>query len=166
MKLPRQLTLLTATVCLVCAPVAGAVVKPPVQWHIKAAPAKQIKAGTKFNVTISGDLDPGWHLYALEEPEGGPVATEVSLTEGDPADLIRVEEAKPKVLPDPLFQKPTGFFEHTAEFTLHLQATKDAGAASKELHILVRYQSCNERVCLPPRTDTITVPLAIGLQKP
>ncbi len=141
---------------------ASAATKPPVQWHIKASPAKPLKPGAKFNVIITGELDPGWHLYALEEPEGGPVATEINLTDGDPADLIRVEEARPKVLPDPLFRKPTGFFDHSAEFTLHLQAANDASPNANALHILVRYQSCNDRICLPPHTDTIPVPLTIA----
>ena len=151
-----------ALLAIACSLTAKAAVKPPVQWHIKSSAAKPLRSGLKFNVTLIGDLDPGWHLYALEEPEGGPVATEVALTEGDPADLIRVEEARPKVLPDPLFQKPTGFFEHSAEFTLHLQAARDLPSTSSGLHILVRYQSCNDRICLPPRTDTIAVPLTIA----
>ena len=153
---------IAAALLTFCSLAANAAAKPPVQWRVKTAPAKAVKPGMKINVTITGELDPGWHLYALEEPEGGPVATEINLTEGDPADLIRVEEAKPKVLPDPLFKKPTGFFEHAAEFTLHLQAANDAPQTATALHILVRYQSCNDRICLPPHTDTVVVPLTVS----
>jgi len=152
---------LVALLLLATAAAANAAAKPPVTWHLKATP-KLVKQGAKFSVTLTGTLDPGWHLYALEEPEGGPVATEVALTEGDPADLIRVEESKPKVLPDPLFQKPTGFFDTTAEFTLHLQAIKNAASPTQQLRVLIRYQSCNDRVCLPPHTDTVIVPLLFG----
>ena len=142
-----------------CASLYAAPMKPIVQWHIKAAP-KAVKAGARFTVTITGDLDPGWHLYALEEPEDGPVATEIALTDGDPADLIRVEEGEPKVVPDPLFKKPTGYFDHSADFTLHLQAAKAPTAS--QLRVLIRYQSCNDHVCLPPHTDTVNVPLTIA----
>jgi Disulphide bond corrector protein DsbC len=133
----------------------------PVHWRVKSAPTKMVKGGAKFSVTIEGQIDPGWHLYALEEPQGGPMATEVALTEGDPADLLLVEEGKPKVLPDPLFQQPTRFFEGTAEFTLHLQMAKSV-SDRPTLHILLRYQSCNDRICLPPHTDTMEVPLGVG----
>ncbi|AXC11573.1 Cytochrome c-type biogenesis protein DsbD, protein-disulfide reductase [Acidisarcina polymorpha] len=136
--------------------------KPVVQWQIKAAPAKPVKAGAKFTVSITGHIDPGWHLYALEEPPGGPVATEVALTDGDPADLLRVEEAKPHVLPDPVFQKPTKFFEGSAGFTLYLQAARETAPGPGTLRVLVRYQSCNDRVCLPPHTDTIPVELTLA----
>jgi hypothetical protein len=141
---------------------AEAAQKPPVQWHVKTAPAKPVKPGAKFSVAITGQLDPGWHLYALEEPQGGPIATEIALTDGDPADLLRVEEAKPKILPDPTSHQPTGFFENSANFTLHLQSDKTAKAGPASLRILVRYQSCNDHVCLPPHTDTITVPLTMS----
>jgi len=141
---------------------AEATQKPPVHWHIKSSPAKPVKPGAKFNVAITGELEPGWHLYALEEPQSGPIATEIALTEGDPADLIRVEEGKPKVILDPAFQVPTGFFEKAADFTLHLQLAKQASYGDQQLRVLLRYQSCNDRVCLPPVTDTVTVPFTVG----
>ena len=132
-------------------------VKPPVEWRVKSAPSKPLKAGAKFTVTIVGQIDQGWHLYALEEPQGGPVATEIALAEGDPEDLLHVDEGKPKVLPDPLFDKPTGYFENAAEFTLHLEAPRTTLPGGHSLHVLVRYQSCNDKVCLPPHTDTVEV---------
>jgi hypothetical protein len=136
--------------------------KPPVQWQIKNPPTKPLKQGTKVNLTLTGQIDSGWHLYALEEPAGGPVATIIGLTDGDPADLLRVEEARPKTLLDPLFNLQTGFFESTADFTLHLALAKDAPIGASSLHVQVRYQSCNDRVCLPPHTDTVEVPVTIA----
>ncbi|RXH55515.1 protein-disulfide reductase DsbD domain-containing protein [Granulicella sibirica] len=158
----RASCVLACVLALVSGSAAFAAPKVTVQWRVKAAPTKPVKAGAKFTVVITGQPDPGWHLYALEEPQGGPIATEIALTEGDPADLVRVEEAKPKVLPDPNFQQPTGFFDSAADFTLHLQSARNASADASALHILVRYQSCTDRVCLPPHTETMTVPLTIG----
>src|ERR1700759_1337367 len=129
---------------------AHAAMKSPIHWRVKVAPAKAVKAGEKFSVTITGEPDAGWHLYALEEPEGGPIATDIGLTEGDPADLLHVEEGKPKMLPDPVTGKQAGFFDGAADFVLRLQADKDAAASKAGLHVLVRYQSCNDRMCLPP----------------
>ena len=141
---------------------AEGAVKTPVQWRVKSAPGKAVKPGAAITVVVTGQPDPGWHLYALEEPTGGPVATEVALAEGDPADLLRVEESKPKVLPDANFGKPTGFFDGPADFALHLRVLKGTPAGASQLRVLVRYQSCNDRVCLPPHTETIAVPLAIA----
>ncbi len=147
---------------MLLSPGAGAATKSPIQWHVKAAPSKAMKAGAKFNVTITGVPDPGWHLYALEEPDGGPIATEVSLTEGDPADLLRVEESKPKMLLDPFTHQAAGLFDTAADFVLHLQSAKDATPGAGVLRVMVRYQSCNDRLCLPPHTETLPVPLTIA----
>lgn len=141
---------------------AEAAAKPVVHWQVKSAPTKPVKAGAAFSVVITGVPDPGWHLYALQEPDGGPFATEIALAEGDPADLLRVDESRPKVLPDANFQRPTEFFDGPADFTLHLRAFKDNGGNTTGLRVLVRYQSCNDRVCLPPHTETIPVALQIG----
>jgi len=134
----------------------------PVRWLVKNAPAKPIKPGAKFTIIVEAAIDPGWHLYALEEPKGGPTATEIALTEGDATDLLRVEQSKPKVLPDPVFQQPTGFFETTAAFTLHLELAPDAAPGAHTLHVLAKYQSCNDRLCLPPHIDTIEIPITAG----
>ncbi|WP_158942257.1 protein-disulfide reductase DsbD domain-containing protein [Granulicella sp. S190] len=158
--------LLTATCILgatltALSPSFARAAKPPVRWQIKNPPAKALKPGAKFNLALNGQIDAGWHLYALEEPTGGPVATVIGLTEGDSADLLRVDEAKPKLLLDPLFNLQTGFFETTADFVLHLQLANDAPSGATTLHVLVRYQSCNDRVCLPPHTDTVELPMTI-----
>jgi len=133
--------------------------KPPVAWQVR--PVKPVKAEARFQVFLTGTIDPGWRLYALEEPDGGPIATVIALADGDPADLERVTEGKPKVVPDPAFGLSTGYFAGTATFTLQLAMTRGAKAGDHPLHVLVRYQSCNDRVCLPPRTDIVSVPVTV-----
>jgi thiol:disulfide interchange protein DsbD len=130
-----------------------------VHWHASQVPEKALKPGEKFVVKLTGKIDLGWHIYALEEPEGGPPATVVGLAQGDPADLIGVDEGDPMLINDPAFQQVIGQFENSVEFSLHLQLHKQAIANPGSLHILVRFQSCNAHVCLPPHTDSIEAPL-------
>jgi len=155
-RLPRSF----AAALLLIATTAYAAPKSPAQWHVKAIPASA-KAGAKITLTISGKIDPGWHLYAMEEPDGGPIATVVGLTEGDPADLLSVDESKPILIDDPLFHMRTGFFRSAVDFTLHLRVDPSAKPGPNPLHVLIRFQSCNDQVCLPPRTDTLEVPLNV-----
>lgn len=134
---------------------------PPqiVQWHVKSAPARALHPGQPFDIVVEGTINRGWHVYALEEPEGGPVATVVGLSEGDPADLRNVEEGPPKMVLDPVFQQETGLFEGTVEFTLHLAWNQHLVPGQHNLRVLVRYQSCDDHLCLAPRLDTIPVSL-------
>jgi thiol:disulfide interchange protein DsbD len=153
---------LAASLLLSSASALASPPRPPVSWQIKTAPARPVKPGAKFAITVAGSIDPGWHVYALEEPQGGPIATEVALTEGDPADLLRVDESKPEQVLDPLFGLTTGFFKQSVEFRLNLQIAPGTAAGPRPLHVLIRYQSCNDRVCLPPHTDTLEVPVAVA----
>jgi len=155
-QLPRSF----AAALMLITTAAYAAPKSPAQWHVKAIPASA-KAGAKITLTISGKIDPGWHLYAMEEPDGGPIATVVGLTEGDPADLLSVDESKPILIDDPLFHMRTGFFRSAVDFTLHLRVDPSAKPGPNPLHVLIRFQSCNDQVCLPPRTDTLEVPLNV-----
>lgn len=149
--------------CEVCWGLAAiAAPHSPVQWHIKSAPAHPVKAAGKFEATLTGQVEPGWHLYALEEPDGGPLATEINLTDGDPADLERVSEGKPKFSPDPTSGKATGSFEGSVDFGLHMQMARDAAAGQHTLHVLIRFQSCNDKMCLPPHTDTVELPVVVA----
>ena len=145
--------------CLLAFTAPAFAAKPPVAWHVD--PPKPARPGARLQLTLTGQLDPGWHLYALQEPEGGPIATTVALTEGDPAELAEVTEAKPATARDPAFDAPTSFFDRTAVFHLRAAVARNAQPGQQTLHILVRYQSCNGQVCLPPRTDTVPVPLTI-----
>jgi thiol:disulfide interchange protein DsbD len=140
---------------------AGAPVHSPVQWSVKGAPTKAVKAGAKFDMMLQGQIEPGWHVYAMEEPEGGPIATQINLAEDDAADIERVNEDKPKIIQDAVFGKTLGLFEGEAGFTLHLQMERGAAAGLHVLHVLVRYQSCSDRVCLPPHTETVEVPVSV-----
>jgi DsbC/DsbD-like thiol-disulfide interchange protein len=146
-------------VCAATAHVALGQAHNPVAWTIKSAPHSTVKAGSKFEVTVAGAIEPGWHVYAMEEPDGGPIATQVGLVEGDDAELLRLSAKKPQFLHDTSFNLDTPVYLNTAEFTLHLQA--GAGPSTNGIHVLVRYQTCNNNVCLPPQTQTIEVPLHI-----
>ncbi|MFN0279402.1 MAG: protein-disulfide reductase DsbD family protein [Pyrinomonadaceae bacterium] len=134
----------------------------PAQWSLSSdSKSAQLESGDKIKVTLKAEIESGWHLYALEQPEGGPIATRIIATEGKPFAIDgKIESRKPIVKPDPLFTgmdgKPltTKFFDDSAAFTIPLKAT--ANAASDELSLDVRFQLCNDRFCLPPRTVRVS----------
>lgn len=139
---------------------AAAQAHNPVAWSVASAPHSGVKPGAKFDIAVTGKPEPGWHLYAMQEPDGGPIATEVGIAEGDPASLLHVTASKPQTMHDPALNLDTGVYVSAAQFTLHLQAA--SAPSPGPIRVLVRYQSCNNNVCLPPRTQTIPVPVHIG----
>ena len=132
----------------------------PVHWSVQIAAGTHLRPGARFTVTLVAEIEPGWHLYALDEPNGGPQPTEIALAEGDPVGLRSVDQGKPSFVADPVSRQLTAFFTHRAAFTLHLQLPPATVSQASVLHLRIRYQSCNDRACLPPRTDSVNLPLA------
>jgi DsbC/DsbD-like thiol-disulfide interchange protein len=140
-------------------PRAFAAPPPPARWELDGLPKQPLAPGATIVLTLSAHIEPGWHIYALDEPEGGPIATQIGLAENDPLMLLAVDGPEPRMVPDPVLHQPTGMFQNAVRFKLRLRAPRTPLPLDAVSHILVRYQSCNDRVCLPPHTDTLTFPL-------
>ena len=53
-------------------------------------------------------------------------------------------------------------YEGSAVFTLPLKVIATASAGSYKLLVNAQTQSCNDRICLPPATARVELPIAIG----
>lgn len=124
----------------------------PIHWTLSAATHGRLPArkGTRAVAHLRATIKPGWHLYALNQEPGGPVATKISLAQGQNwAVRGSVHEPTPITKHDPNFNIPTHFFNHAVNFTIPLEAT---GAAGRTVAVNVRFQTCNDELCLPPQT--------------
>src|ERR1700719_1621987 len=105
----RFVTLLLAVAVLPAA-------ENPVLWSVKTTQKKSVKAGDNFALKVIATIEPGWHLYSLDQPSGGPVATEISLDTGSPFSMGVVTGAKPRLLFDSNFDMQVGFYVEKTEF--------------------------------------------------
>lgn len=168
MKL-SHLTKLTALLLLL---VGSGFAQNPTKWILESdAKGKSLKTGESVAVKVKAEVEGDWHLYSLEQPKGGPIATTIKVAEGSQFEMVgKAEEvSKPKVQPDPNFiidGKPleTRFFTKSAEFDVTLKALADAVAESIALD--VRFQLCNDTVCLPPRTKRVNFVGEEDVKKP
>jgi len=140
---------------------AAAFGQNPTKWTLESdSKGEDVKSGNTVTVVLKTEVEPGWHLYSLDQPKGGPIATTIKVGEGLQFEIAgKIETPAPKVQPDPNFivdGKPleTKFFVDQASFTIPLKALTDAPADS--IAIDVRFQLCNDTVCLPPRTKRVT----------
>src|SRR5205814_5882466 len=78
----------------------------PSKWSLDAdAKGKQLKAGDLFKANLKAEIETPWHLYALEQPAGGPIATTIKVAEGKPFEIAgKIESPKPTVKFDQNFQ--------------------------------------------------------------
>ena len=159
--LPRRLRINTSVLaCLLASAVAAGAADDPVAWSGKTSPGKPLPRGARFTVELDALIQPGWHLYSLDQPDGGPIATEISLPAGQPFSFAgAIAAPKPHTVFDPNFNMRVGFYIEKAQFRVPLEVGATAAAGSTTLNIQTRYQCCNDKLCLPPKK--VTVPISI-----
>jgi len=128
----------------------------PVAWSLESdAKGKNVKASDSFKVNLKAQIEENWHLYAVEQPEGGPFPTKITLPEDS---FFKIDgktiSSVPITKPDANFlidEKPleTKYFEKEAEFNLSIIATRETN--TNDLMINVRFQECDDNVCLQPK---------------
>lgn len=125
----------------------------PVKWSIAIeSPGVVRKPGEKLNVQLTAKIDDGWHLYAPEQPPGGPIPTRIDLPEDQPFRLSgRIDTPLPRIELDPNFNLDTQFYEEEAAFTIPVEILAEAAEGKQEIRVHVLYQTCNWEKCLPPR---------------
>jgi thiol:disulfide interchange protein len=135
---------------------SAALAQNPISWKLDSeAKGKTLKKDESFEAKLTANLEEGWHLYALEQPEGGPIPTTVTVAENVPFKIKgKITSPAPMTKFDPNFNIDTKFFEKQAQFNLPLQATAETKA--DDVAINARFQLCNDTFCLPPKTVKVT----------
>lgn len=134
----------------------SAFAQDPTKWSLRTADGQgDIKKDQRISVDLRAVIEPGWHLYALDQAAGGPIATTIKVAEGKPFAIDgAIKSPSPKVAFDPNFNIDTKYFENEAVFIVPLKATADLNA--DQIALDVRFQLCNDTFCLPPRTKRVS----------
>jgi thiol:disulfide interchange protein DsbD len=134
----------------------------PIHWKAGRAPV-QAKAGGLIFVPVVASIDAGWHLYSLKKLDGGPIPTTLAIAPGQPFRLDgKIESPEPILMDDPNFGMTVEFYLETARFVVPIRVAPDTPAGQQTLKLTARYQTCSEKLCLPPKTVTLEVPVAIS----
>jgi thiol:disulfide interchange protein DsbD len=89
------------------------------------------------------------------------IPTTVKVAPNPAIEKIEVFQAKPKRAFDKNFNLDTETYEGAAAFAIELQLKPDAPKGPVEISTDVRYQTCNDRLCIPPVHRTATATLTI-----
>lgn len=125
----------------------------PVKWSAQVQHVKN----KKFELSLKATIDEGWRIYGRNLAEGGPVATSVNLAKSQAYNTKgkTTNQIDPVKKYDSVFQMPLTFFKEKAEFTQRFELKKQADTILAE----VRYMSCDDSRCLPPKTTEVPVNL-------
>ena len=146
--------------CLSCVAAAAQGSVQPVSWSISAVPGASSKPGSHLTLNLTAHIDDGWHVYALNQAEGGPTPLRVT---ADPNGIVQLAGtpcgSSPIKKHDSSFDLDTEIFNHLITLHVPVLVKPYAAGGSEVIGLNVRFQACNDHVCLPPRTVHLTIPL-------
>lgn len=134
---------------MVCVTVtAQAQILTPVKWQCSI----EMDGTGGGRMTFTAAIDAGWHMYAMDLPEGGPVALAVSWDrlEGVALDGGITPSVAPQEVQDDVFGMTLRWWAHHVTLTQKFVA-EDASSIAIEGSI--RYMACNDKTCQAPTTE-------------
>ena len=134
----------------------------PVAWKLQNEANSPVKAGALFHVKLAAKVQEGWHLYSLKPMADGPIATRIWIGDGQPFSMAGgIRAPEPQVMQDPTLGMEVELYEGEALFTLPVKTAAGLQPGSHTLVVSASYQSCNDKLCLPPKTVKVELPVAI-----
>ena len=129
---------------------------------LKVAPPESVSAkiGGTVRVVLTVQVDDGYHVNSNTPAESFLIPLRLTWTRG-PLDAGVVSFPKPEFEKLSFSQKPVSVFKGRFEIVTKFKVPSSASAGRATVSGKVHYQACNNRMCLPPRTIDVAVPLEI-----
>ena len=112
--------------------------------------------GTPDVLAVTATLDEGWHLYAITQKPGGPIATRIKLADDSPraaaAGFAPDSEPHKRTVDDVPAWKGLVIEEHSGKVTWRAPLQPGSG----DVRGSVSLQLCQDTTCLPPQTMPFT----------
>jgi thiol:disulfide interchange protein DsbD len=133
----------------------------PVKWTAVVEPTG-VRAGEGGRIVLKAQIEAPWYIYAPSTPAGGPTATTIELQPSK--GLAPVGKfVQPKAMShfDEGFQMKTETFSKSVSFGIPIKIKSGVKGAQKA-SVRVRYQTCNAKLCLPPKTVEVPVTFTVA----
>jgi len=136
----------------------------PVKWSVVGGNApRAVIAGRAVPITVQADIAKGWHIYSLTQQAGGPIPLRIAV-QGSSDVAVRgvIKAPKPEKFFDKNFGMTTELYSGSPRFTIPVAVPGRTARGAKQVQVTARYQVCSDKLCLPPRTDTMNVVLRVS----
>ena len=128
----------------------------PVTWTFSTNKISEIE----YELVFHANIEPGWHLYSQDLPEGGPNPTVFRIIEeGSKFKLVgKTTAPSPHEEYDPNFEMTLKYYSSNTDF---VQRIKLLEPNKVNIKVEVEWMACNDTQCLPP--DFIESTLVVGV---
>jgi hypothetical protein len=138
----KKVLFIIAMIALVSAN-AFSQIEKPVKWSF----AVKKEGKNEAVVFIKATIQNSWHIYSLDQKEGGPIKTTFTFLPGADYSLIgKASQPQPHTKFESAFNMNVSYFENSVIFQQKIKLKSVKGV----LHGKVEYMTCNNQKCLPP----------------
>jgi hypothetical protein len=129
-------------------------VKDPVAWSYVA----KKKSANTYEIVITANMEEAWHIYSVNTPKGGPIATKINFKKNPLLSIEGVvkENGKLETMKDKLFSVDVRYYNDKVEF---VQLVKVKGNIKTNIAGTVEYMVCDDEQCLPPTKKSFDIKL-------
>ena len=132
-----------------------------VSWSASAHP-DQVKPAGMLTLTLKAQVLDGWHVYALKQLPGGPTPLRITV---DPNNIAAASGepagSPPLKIHDRSFDLDTQLYSHAFTVTVPVLVGSRPGVGRQLIPVSVRFQTCNDRICQPPKTVRLSAPITV-----
>ena len=134
-----------------------------VSWSAVVSPAASVKPASALTVTLQAKVQEGWHVYALNQLPGGPTPLRIAIDPNKVAAASGAAVGSPATkIHDPSFNLDTPLYSHAFSATVAVRVAAHPAAGAQSIPVSVRFQTCNGRICQPPKTVHLSAPVTIA----
>lgn len=131
---------------------AKAQIETPVKWSYAAKRTSPTEAILFIKATISD----GWHIYSVNQGDGGPLKTSFKFTPSNAYNEIgKVKEPTPNTRFEKAFGIQVNYFSKSVIFQQRIKLKAKLTTVKGSLEYMV----CNDHQCLPPTTVEFSIPI-------
>ncbi|MEP0546888.1 MAG: cytochrome c biogenesis protein CcdA [Rhodothermales bacterium] len=120
----------------------------PVVWRAGAQPVSAEPGGTVI-FTLTGEIGPGWRMYATDSPIGKPLSVRFEDATGL-TPLGPIQQEQPREGYDETLGRDYTYFSDRVQLSRTYRVAANAAAGHAPIAGAVTYMVCNDEICLPP----------------
>ncbi len=159
----RASAILLLSLCALCLggnPVGFAQIPFGQVVSVEPSPALTLKRGAQLDLPLRLIIRGGYHINSNSPAEDYLIPTALSWNPG-PLTVKSVAYPKAEAVKYEFSSQPLLVFSGAITVTTRFAVSPDAAPGEARLAGKLRYQACNEKMCLPPKTLDVSAPVRV-----
>ena len=125
-----------------------------------------VRAGEILDIKVKAEMESNWRIYSVHKISEGPIPTQITV-KGEFLDMVgEIIEPEPEHKWDEGFGVKSYFHKNGTIFTIPVKLKGSLTSGSYNIQVDFLYIVCNDRMCYPPNTRSLTIPINVEAGPP